>query len=97
MTDNLTADIQNYNKVKDIVLNKLVEEGLLDPSDAEEFSERCHVLVYRGNWFTNWFKKNVTPVEGEEKKYYMRMIELKEKEDDVDRLLRRTTGNYDDE
>lgn len=92
----LTADIQNYNKVKDIVLNKLVSEGLLDQGDAQEFSERCHVLVYKGNWFTNWFKKNVSSKEGDEKNYYIRIVELQEKEDDVDRLLRRTTGNYDE-
>jgi hypothetical protein len=28
--------------------------------------------------------------------YYIRIIEMKEREDDVDKLLRRTTGNYDD-
>jgi hypothetical protein len=28
--------------------------------------------------------------------YYIRIIEMKEKEDEVDRLLRRTTGNYDE-
>ena len=48
----LTAEMENYNKVKDIVLNKLVSEGLLDQSDSEEFSERCQVLAYKGKWFS---------------------------------------------
>ncbi len=94
----LTAEMENYNKVKDIVLNKLVSEGLLDKSDAEEFSERCQVLTYKGKWFSKWFEKNIKTANSNANAdcYYIRMIELKEKEDDVDRLLRRTTGNYDE-
>jgi hypothetical protein len=29
--------------------------------------------------------------------YYVRIIEMREKEDEVDKLLRRTTGNYGDD
>ena len=32
----------------------------------------------------------------EKEGFYIRIIELKEREDDVDKLLRRTTGNYDE-
>jgi hypothetical protein len=93
----LEGDISNYQKVKDIVLGKLVSEGLLEKSDADEFSERCQVLVYKGTWFSKWFDKNVKEnSSGDKQSYYMRIIELREKEDDVDRLLRRTTGNYDE-
>ena len=94
----LTAEMENYNKVKDIVLNKLVEEGLLDLSDREEFGERCQVLVYKGKWFSKWFEKNVKAEQPDANadSYYIRMVELKEREDDVDKLLRRTTGNYDE-
>jgi uncharacterized protein (DUF1697 family) len=90
--------MSNYNKVKDIVLNKLVEEGLLDKSDADEFGERCQVLVYKGKWFSKWFDKNIKAEDPEANSdsYYIRMVELKEREDDVDKLLRRTTGNYDE-
>ena len=91
MSIDLTAEIENYNKVKDIVLNKLVQEGLLDESDAEEFSERCQVLVYKGKWFDKNMKAD-SPKDS----YYIRMVELKEREDDVDKLLRRTTGSYDE-
>jgi hypothetical protein len=93
---NLDGEIINYNKVKEIVLNKLITEGLLDQSDADEFSERCHVLVYRGTWFSKWFDRNMKRENSEKEGYYIRIIELKEREDDVDKLLRRTTGNYDE-
>ncbi len=93
----LTSEMSNFNKVKEIVLNKLVDEGLLDKVDADEFGERCQVLVYKGTWFSKWFDKNVNIESNRDKKtYYMRIIELKEREDDVDKLLRRTTGNYDE-
>jgi hypothetical protein len=92
----LTAEMENYNKVKEIVLNKLVTEGLLEQTDAEEFSERCQVLVYKGKWFSKWFDKNMKTENNSENSYYIRMVELKEREDEVDRLLRRTTGNYDE-
>jgi hypothetical protein len=90
----LDNEMTNFNKVKEIVLGRLVSEGLLDVSDAEEFTERCHVLVYKGKWFTKWFEKNMITKDSES--YYIKMVDLKEKEDDVDRLLRRTTSNYDE-
>jgi hypothetical protein len=94
----LTAEIQNFNKVKDVILDKLVSEGLLDKADSDEFSERCQVLVYKGKWFSKWFDKNVKAEDSSANSdsYYIRVIELKEKEDEIDRLLRRTTGNYDE-
>jgi hypothetical protein len=93
----LENDMSNYQKVKEIVLSKLVSDGLLDQSDADEFNERCQVLVYKGTWFSKWFDKNVKVDSPKDKTgYYMRIIEMREKEDEVDRLLRRTTGDYDD-
>jgi hypothetical protein len=94
----LENDMQNYQKVKELVLKKLVAEGLLDQDDANEFEDRCQVLVYKGNWFSNWFDKNVkvNQPEADKKGYFMRIVEMKDREDEVDRLLRRTTGNYDE-
>ena len=94
----LEKDMKNYQKVKELILSKLVKEGLLDEDDAGEFDDRCQVLVYKGSWFSKWFDKNVKveKPEADQKGYYMRIIELKEKEDEVDKLLRRTTGNYDE-
>lgn len=94
----LERDMSNYQKVKELVLSKLVAEDLLSQDDADEFDERCQVLVYKGTWFSKWFDKNVKVDEPEANKkgYYLRIVELKEKEDEVDKLLRRTTGDYDE-
>jgi hypothetical protein len=94
----LENDMKNYQKVKEIVLNKLVTEGLLEHDDANEFGERCQVLVYKGSWFSNWFDKNarVENPEANKNGWYMRIVEMKEKEKEVDRLMRRTNGDYDE-
>lgn len=94
----LTSEMANFNKVKEIVLSKLVSEGLLDKVDADEFNERCQVLCYKGKWFSKWFEKNMKAEnpKADENSYYMRIVELNEREDEVDKLLRRTTGDYDE-
>lgn len=94
----LEKDMSNYQKVKELVLDKLVAENLLSQDDADEFDERCQVLLYKGTWFSKWFEKNVKADQSDANKkgYYMRIVELKEREDEVDKLLRRTTGNYDE-
>jgi polyhydroxyalkanoate synthesis regulator phasin len=91
-----TADMENYNKVKELVVAKLVDDGLLDQDDANEFNDRCQVLVYKGKWFSKWFNKNMKSETNSPETYYMRVIEMRDKEDEVDRLLRKTTGNYDE-
>jgi hypothetical protein len=94
----LEKDMSNYQKVKELILSKLIDEGLLEKDDADEFDERCQVLVYKGTWFSKWFDKNIKANQSDanKKNYYIRIVELKEKEDEVDKLLRRTTGNYDE-
>lgn len=92
----LTAEMENYNKVKELVLAKLVDEGLVDQDDANEFNDRCQVLVYKGKWFSKWFDKNMKTEKNSPETFYIRIIEMREKEDEVDRLLRKTTGDYDD-
>lgn len=93
----LDAEMKNFNLVKENVLSKLVKEGLLDQDDADEFAERNQVLVYKGKWFQNWFDNNVKIEDSsaDENNYYIKIVEMKDKEDEVDRLMRRTTGKYD--
>jgi len=91
----LTAEMENYNKVKELVVAKLVNEGLLEQDDANEFNDRCQVLLYKGKWFSKWFDKNMKSETNSPDTYYMRVIEMREREDEIGRLLRRTTGDYE--
>ena len=96
MASELESEMENYNKVKDLVLDRLVEENLLDKDDADEFRNRCQVLVYKGKWFSKWFEKNLAPKGNKMEGYYMRIIDMCKKEDDLERLMRRTTGDYNE-
>jgi polyhydroxyalkanoate synthesis regulator phasin len=92
----VTAEMENYNKVKEIILAKLVDEGLLNKDDANEFDDRCQILVYKGKWFSKWFDKNMKTETNSPDTYYIKVIEMREKEDEITRLLRKTKGNYDE-
>lgn len=76
---NLENDMTNYQHVKELVLGKLVDEGLLDKDIAEEFDERFQILVYKGTWFNKWFdkKKKLNQSDIDKNKYYMKIIDLK--------------------
>jgi len=75
----LEEDMLNYNKVKDIVVRKLVSEGYLSEEDGEEFTERCQVLVYKGTWFSKWFDKNMKS-SSNKNHYFIKIIEMHEKQ-----------------
>lgn len=96
MESQIEEQMENFNKVKELVLSRLVEENMINQDDADEFSDRCQVLLYKGNWFKSWFEKNKKTTKSNGNECYIRIIEMHKKEDDIDRLLRRTTGNYDE-
>ena len=75
-----------YNSVKEIVLVQLVNEGLLEPHVADEFAERCHIMVYKPKWFERLFKKEKGIKMND---LYFRIVELKSRESDVEKLKRK--------
>jgi hypothetical protein len=82
----LETDMRNYNRVKDLVLGQLVTEGYISEDEANEFAERCQVLLYKGNWFSRWFDKNMK--DSKKDNYYIRIVELKNKQTSLDDLIR---------
>ena len=48
----LEDNIQNFNKVKNLIIAKIVEEGYMSEEEGEEFVDRCQVMLYKGTWFT---------------------------------------------
>lgn len=81
----LEQDMINYNKVKDIVVSKLISEGYMSEEEGAEFSDRCQVLVYKGSWFSRWFDKNQ---KSDKNNYYMRIVEMKDKQTLLDDLIK---------
>jgi hypothetical protein len=80
----LEEDIVVYNKVKDLVIRKICKEGYMTEREAEEFNERNQVLLYKGTWFSDWFEKNISTIKKEKESYYIRLIEVNDKDFDLE-------------
>lgn len=84
----LENDMVNYNKVKNLVVFKMVEEGFISEDEALEFIERCQVMVYKGTWFSKWFDKNMK--DSKKDGWYLKVIEMHDKQTNIDDIIRRT-------
>jgi hypothetical protein len=69
----MEQDIQNYNVVKELVINKLVDEGLMSQEDGEDFIDRCQIIVVKNGWFKRWCSKFS---KGNESMYTVRILEM---------------------
>jgi hypothetical protein len=69
----MEQDVQNYNVVKDLVVNKLVDEGLMSQEDGEDFIDRCQIIVVKNGWFKRWCSKFS---KGNEGMYTVRILEM---------------------
>lgn len=84
----LDDDMSNYNKVKNLIIAKLVSEGYMSEEEGEEFIDRCQVMVYKGAWFSKWFKKHMADCKAEG--WYIKVIDMHEKQTNIDDIIRRT-------
>jgi hypothetical protein len=69
----MEQDVQNYNVVKEIVVAKLIDEGLMSQEDGEDFIDRCQIIVVKNGWFKRWCSKFS---KGNEEKYTVRILEM---------------------
>ena len=69
----MEQDVQNYNVVKEIVVAKLIDEGLMSQEDGEDFINRCQIIVVKNGWFKRWCSKFS---KGNEEKYTVRILEM---------------------
>lgn len=48
---------QNANSVKEIVLSRLEEDGVITPEQASLYADKWQVIIIKKNWFQRWMKK----------------------------------------
>lgn len=84
----LEDDMANYNKVKNLIVSKIIEEGYMSEDEGLEFIERCQVMVYKGTWFSRWFEKNMK--DHKKEGWYFKIIEMHDKQTNIDDIIRRT-------
>ena len=76
----MEQDTVNYNTVKDMVIDKLVREGLITEEQGDDFMHRCQVVVVKNGWFKRWCSKFAT---GTEQTYAVRILEMYENKMEV--------------
>lgn len=84
----LDQDLANYNKVKNLIISKIIQEGYMSEDEGVEFIERCQVMVYKGTWFSKWFEKNMK--DSKKDGWYFKIIEMHDKQTNIDDIIRRT-------
>ena len=75
----IESDIKNANKVKDIVVNSLIKEGLISEDDGMDYVERFQVLIYKGSWFKRFFDKYIKNDTNRIDGYFYRVVEMQDK------------------
>lgn len=53
----LEEDTQNANVVKELVINKLHDNGLLNDKQSLEYMEKWQVIIIKPTWFERWMEK----------------------------------------
>ena len=45
---------KNANVVKELVIQRMLLDGVLTPEKAEEYGSKWQVIVFKKNWFKHW-------------------------------------------
>ena len=47
----------NANQVKDLVLERLENDGLITNQNALDYAEKWQIIIIKSNWFERWREK----------------------------------------
>ena len=75
----IESDIKNANKVKDIVVDSLIKQGLISQDDGMDYVERFQVLIYKGSWFKRFFDKYIKNDTNRLDGYFYKIVEMQDK------------------
>ena len=53
----LEEDIKNANTVKDLVIQRLVDDKVLTDQQAEDYADKWQVIIIKPTWFERWMEK----------------------------------------
>ena len=59
--DNMLISLEEYtlnaNQVKDLVLERLLKDGLITDEQSCLYAENWQVIIIKSNWFERWCEK----------------------------------------
>ena len=53
----LEEEIKNANTVKDLVIQRLVDDKVLTDQQAGDYADKWQVIIIKPSWFERWMKK----------------------------------------
>jgi hypothetical protein len=53
----LEEDIKNANTVKDLVIQRLVDDKVLTDQQAKDYADKWQVIIIKPTWFERWMEK----------------------------------------
>lgn len=66
--DSMLMSLEDYtlnaNQVKELVLSRLVIDGLITNQNASDYTEKWQVIIIKPNWFERWREKFKIKKEG---------------------------------
>ncbi len=57
MLIDLEDHLNNFNSVKEVVLDRLVKDEVITQEQATEYIEKWNVMLFKPSWFQRWKKK----------------------------------------
>ena len=53
----LEEDIKNANTVKDLVIQRLLDDKVITDQQAEDYADKWQVIIIKPLWFERWMEK----------------------------------------
>ncbi len=53
----LPQETRDANSIKDMVLQQLLTDGVINQEQSELYSERWQVILIKASWFQKWWQK----------------------------------------
>ena len=57
MVLSLEEDIKNANTVKDLVIQRLVNDKVITDQQAGDYADKWQVIIIKPTWFERWMEK----------------------------------------
>lgn len=52
-----TTHIINAERAKSLIMKRLVNDGIIDPTTAEVFDDQYHFIMVQRKWYKKWWDK----------------------------------------
>lgn len=53
----IESNLENFNLVKDSVLNRLLKDKIISEEQFNEYSEKWNIIILKPSWFKRWKDK----------------------------------------